>query len=83
MGGQTHLSVVGGEMPGKLGCVCECCVCCASPLAVRADKKGGRGRAADSGFIPQTPPPPSPPGLSFSVQLQVWELTCIKTSETA
>ena len=27
MGGQTHLSLVGGEMPGMLGCVLQCCVC--------------------------------------------------------
>lgn len=32
MGGQTPLSVVGGEMPGKLGCVRECL--CAPQLAV-------------------------------------------------
>lgn len=55
MGGQTHLSVSGGRDARKAWlCLTALCLC-ASQLAVRADKKGGSGRAADSGFIPRTP----------------------------
>lgn len=84
MGGQTSLSVVGGEMPGKLGWVWDCCVCVLLNWLCGQIRKKSEGELLILGlFHPLRPTPLPSLGLSFAAQLQVWELTCIKTSQTA
>lgn len=54
--GRTNSSLRSRGRDARKAWLCLRVLClCASQLAVRADKKGGGGRAADSGFIPQTP----------------------------
>lgn len=66
MGGQTRLSVVERrEMPGKLGCVCECCVCVPLNWLCGQIRKKAEGELLILGLFHTTPP-------SFAFSLAVF-----------